>query len=257
MKYYIINLPFEDWQIIFRNNNKFTYVKSIDLINENENYKIIPMYYNNFIECEKEKLLFYTDEKIIMIMENKVLFAQFMMENFENYIPKNIYYNFNNKIMYKANNLTTLMIKKNIFGSGGTNIEIINTNDFQKYESKMNILISEYVTHNLLFAGHFLIINGILIEKIYFYVNTENGKLYKGRLCNYKVIKNITLDDSIFMNIFNKLKYSGFACIDFTIVNNKIVIFEINPRIGGSLVFNIFYFNLFMSKLIKHQSLSK
>ena len=56
-------------------------------------------------------------------------------------------------------------------------------------------------------------------------------------------------DDIIFSCIFNDLNYSGFACADFTIHNNKIIIFEINPRPGGSLIHNEKYLNIFLDKL--------
>jgi predicted ATP-grasp superfamily ATP-dependent carboligase len=52
--------------------------------------------------------------------------------------------------------------------------------------------------------------------------------------------------------IFDNLKYSGFACIDFTIKNSNIIIFEINPRPGGSLIYNKKYFDKFIDTIILH-----
>lgn len=52
--------------------------------------------------------------------------------------------------------------------------------------------------------------------------------------------------------IFDNLKYSGFACIDFTIKNENIIIFEINPRPGGSLIYNKKYFDKFIDTIISH-----
>lgn len=46
------------------------------------------------------------------------------------------------------------------------------------------------------------------------------------------------LDDQhfeVFRKIFELTKFSGPACINFKIVEGKPVIFEINPRFGGSL----------------------
>jgi predicted ATP-grasp superfamily ATP-dependent carboligase len=43
-------------------------------------------------------------------------------------------------------------------------------------------------------------------------------------------------DDVDFGAIFRALKYTGFACVDFKIKDGQPKIFEINPRLGGSLV---------------------
>ena len=51
--------------------------------------------------------------------------------------------------------------------------------------------------------------------------------------------------------IFKDLNYSGFAVCDFIIVNDRIVIFEINPRPGGSLIHNEKYLNIFLDKLLE------
>jgi predicted ATP-grasp superfamily ATP-dependent carboligase len=80
--------------------------------------------------------------------------------------------------------------------------------------------------------------NGKIIDKVYFY-NTNNDKnlIKKGKIIDYQITEELS-DDLIFNLIFDNLKYSGFACIDFTIKNNNIFIFEINPRPGGSLIYS-------------------
>lgn len=72
-----------------------------------------------------------------------------------------------------------------------------------------------------------------------------------GAIVNYEVLNNIDVDDDIYDTLFSNLKFSGFACSDLIIVNGKIIIFEINPRIGGSLIANKTYFNIFLDKLSK------
>lgn len=64
----------------------------------------------------------------------------------------------------------------------------------------------------------------------------------------YQIKQNMQ-NDNIFNKIFKKLDYSGFACANFIINSNKILIFEINPRIGGSLIHNKEYFMKFLNKL--------
>jgi predicted ATP-grasp superfamily ATP-dependent carboligase len=100
-----------------------------------------------------------------------------------------------------------------------------------------------------------LILNGKIIDKVYFYnTNDDKNLIKKGKITNYQVTEKLLneLDDSIFDMIFDNLKYSGFACIDFTIKNENIIIFEINPRPGGSLIYNKKYFDKFIDTIISH-----
>ncbi len=81
---------------------------------------------------------------------------------------------------------------------------------------------------------------------LYFYTNNNNC-IKRGAIKNYKIINNLdNVNDSIFDNIFKKLNYNGFATADFTISDNIIKIFEINPRPGGSLVLNKDVFKSFI-----------
>jgi hypothetical protein len=43
----------------------------------------------------------------------------------------------------------------------------------------------------------------------------------------------------LFSEILARLEFEGTACFDYKIVNGKPVIFEINPRFGGSLCSDI------------------
>jgi carbamoylphosphate synthase large subunit len=256
MKYYIIGIPFPDWKIHFKHNSNITYIDHINLIDSSHNYKIIPICPNDFVRYDEDKLMFFTDANFVVKLNNKGLFAEFMMENFKDYIPETIYYNVNDKQKYKSSLTTPFMIYKPVVGYGGQKVKIIEESDYikdeGKYESTFNIVISEYVQHSTSWVGHFVVMSGILIDKIYFYSEIEINEIYKGPLHNYNVVEKLLCDDSIFMRILIKLNYSGFASIDFTITNGKICIFEINPRIGASLVFNIRYFNRFFSSLIKY-----
>ena len=255
MKYYIVSSPFSDWKIILKNNYNFIYKESIDLIDLLHNDKIIPICPNDFVRYDSNKLLFFTNPHDIVILNNKGLFAEFMMRYYLDYIPLTIYYNVNNTNIYNSKFVKPVMILKSTAGAGGRNVKIIKDSDFpenlEMCKSIKNFVVSEFIEHNIIYAGHFLSISGTIIDKIYFYTTNANKKIYRGRLKNYKVSNDLSCDDSIFAQIFSKLNYSGFACADFTIHNNKVCIFEINPRIGGSLVFNIIYFNKFLKKLIQ------
>ncbi len=152
-------------------------------------------------------------------------------------------------------------------GFAGANIQIINNIDYNNLPK--NSIITKYIEHaglfqsdfvykiahvldDIYYTGHFLILNGKIIDKVYFYnTNDDKNLIKKGKIIDYNITEELS-NDSIFYMIFNNLKYSGFACIDFTIKNDNIIIFEINPRPGGSLIYNKKYFDKFIDTIISH-----
>jgi predicted ATP-grasp superfamily ATP-dependent carboligase len=80
-------------------------------------------------------------------------------------------------------------------------------------------------------------------------INNNKNLIKKGGITNYTVLDDINYNT--FENIFNHLQYTGFASSDFIIKDNKIIIFEINPRLGGSLVHNKLFINKFINILVK------
>jgi predicted ATP-grasp superfamily ATP-dependent carboligase len=245
--YCIINSPFPDWKNILLKNNKITYFDNITKI-DISNYKIIAISIENYkLYNNLENNIFNNDLNNIEILNNKSLFGNYMKEKFIEYIPTIYYYNYND-ITYINKPLENilLIIKPNI-GYGSCGIKI-GYNIFDKFTK--NCIISKYIPHTIYYSGHFLVLNGIIIKKVYFYANKSNKQLViKGRIANYKIIDKLNIDDTIFDKIFIDLKYSGFACVDFIISNNNIIIFEINPRPGGSLIHNNEFFNIFIDKL--------
>ena len=171
-----------------------------------------------------------------------------MIKYFYKYIPKTYYYNFDNETYINdsfINNKNEKLIQKDNYGNSANNIKII-------YDIELNFknhIIQKYIEHKEYYVGHFLVLNGIILNKIYFYSNNKNENgILKGAIQNYQIKNNIK-GDNIFNKIFKKLDFSGFACADFIINNNNILIFEINPRIGGSLIHDKEYFIKFLNKL--------
>jgi hypothetical protein len=248
-KYCIINSSFPDWKNILQNNNKFTYFDNITNIDISD-YKMIVIsiedykLYNNL-----ENNIFNNDIHNIEILNNKSLFGNYMKEKFPEFIPTIYYYNYNDITYINKPLENILLICKPNIGCASYGIKI-GYNIFDNLYK--NCIISKYIPHTIYYSGHFLVLNGIIIKKVYFYANKPNKKLIiRGRITNYEVTDKLNIDDTIFDKIFLDLKYSGFACADFTILNNNIIVFEINPRPGGSLIYNNKYFNFFIDILIE------
>jgi len=245
---------FLDWKHSLFKLNYIGYIKYID----NDTYiskyiknhiKLLPLDINSYTKYNNyENNIFKNNLDNIDILENKSKFCKYMIKNFNNYIPKTYYYNFNDETYIVdnfINNKNEKLIKKENYGNSANNIKIV----YNIEPNLKNHIIQKYIEHKEYYVGHFLVLNGMILNKIYFYSTNKNENgILKGAIQNYQIKKNI-LNDTIFNKIFKNLNYSGFACVDFIINSNKIIIFEINPRIGGSLIHNKDYFIKFLNKL--------
>ena len=116
--------------------------------------------------------------------------------------------------------------------------------------TKKDIIVSQYISHIEYYTGHIIVINSQIVKQIYFKATTNDSQyIQKGRIENYQILTEDQLNCSttIFNNIFKKLNYTVFASIDFIIHDSQILIFEINPRVGGSLIYNVELCNEFLN----------
>lgn len=254
-RFLIINAEFRDWIKFFKNNNKIKYIdkeidKEIDNLICNDNSFIMPITvknykrYNNYPNC-----IFKNNLNNIDILDNKSMFAEYMLKNFPENISEVYFYNYNDMTYINNPNDKIKMISKLNLASAGTGTQLIYDFNELKIKDIKNKIITKYTDHEKEYSGHLLIINGKIIKKIYFVMKCKINAITCGQITNYDILEKISYD-VIFDKIFEDLQYSGFANIDFTIIDNKIIIFEINPRIGGSLVYNDKYFNIFLDTLI-------
>lgn len=252
IKFIISDLPFNDWTIVLCRNNNIIHVDKDELKKyEFDKYLILPISVSNYNDFKiYSNSVFKNNAENIDILENKSKFAKYMMNNYIENIPETIYYNFDNEAYINKNfinkiNIDKLIQKRNI-SAGGCHINIV----YNIAKDLKNYVISKYIEHIRYYVGHFLILNGKIIKKIYFYSEDplKNG-IKCGQIKNYIITSELHIDDSIYDKIFYDLSYSGFACADFIIDNNKIIIFEINPRPGGSLIYNSKCFQDFLIAL--------
>jgi predicted ATP-grasp superfamily ATP-dependent carboligase len=213
-----------------------------DISDNKGNYKIIPITINDIISYHKHEYYIFSKNDHINIRRanNKSVFTEYMIQNYPENYPKCYYYNNETNIYTDAllNNNMKKIIKPNI-GFGGTNCKIIY--DIPPLLNN-KVVITKYHEHNIYYVGHFLVKEGIIIKHIYFQSEEFNDPDYikKGSIIKYNTLSNNKLQKlchkNIFIDIFRNMNYSGFACSDFIIEQGKIIIFEINPRIGGSLI---------------------
>ena len=260
-KFCIIDSPFPDWNVLIRQNNKIKFFTLHEIVKypkiklETYKYKIISISINNYNSFNNLKNnIFNNNLNNIDLLDNKSKFSEYMINNYKINYAETYYYNYDDKLFInKSDAVENKFIVKPNKGYAAINILIINNIDYNNLPK--NSIITKYIEHDIYYVGHFLILNGKVIDKVYFYnTNDDKNLIKKGKITDYKVTENLLSNDSIFDMIFDNLKYSGFACIDFTIKNDNIIIFEINPRPGGSLIYNKKYFDKFIDTIILNYS---
>jgi predicted ATP-grasp superfamily ATP-dependent carboligase len=242
-KLIIVTILFPDWEESLKN-NKHILIRKGQIHGKN----ILPICQSDYFY---KNSIFKNTKETIELLDNKSKFGKYMLQHFPESVPTIYYYQFLDETYVRPSESKKLIQKPNT-GCGGSGITIVDHIDI----SLKNHIISKYIEHKTYYAGHFLVNQGTIYEKIYFCSSHpyDNG-IKTGRIINYTVLPELLLDDSIFNKLFANLSYSGFADCDFTIVNDKIIIFEINPRPGGSLVHNKVYFNKFIDSVIKLKEL--
>jgi len=192
-------------------------------------------------------MIFNMEIKNVEMLNNKCLFAQFMIKHYPKYIPLTIsiltdgidYLDKQYLDQRDRESVMKKMIKKRAIGCAGIGTNVIN--EFDKGAREKDHVISLYVEHTEYYTGHFLVHRGEILRYVIFMAKTPpiNDFIKKGPIWPYTILDSI--DIHIFERIFKRTNYSGFACSDFIISDNRIIIFEINPRPGGSLIANEHY----------------
>jgi carbamoylphosphate synthase large subunit len=203
-------------------NKNITYILPLS----NKDYSLIKNYSPNL---NKNIKILYPTEEIFELLDNKNLFTEFMLKNYNDYIP-DVYYL--NNTQYK--DITYPVIYKPTYSINGKDMTIIhNHSDFLKLKN-YNI-IQKFIEDEYEYGAYMLCIDGIVINWKIIRSKFKKYNIKKGNFPqNYENIDNF--DVSIFKNIICKINYSGGLCINFKFDENtkKINIFEINPRFGGS-----------------------
>ena len=210
--------------------------KDMELLSKDNNLNKLKDYYDYVLA---------TNYDTVKLLDNHQLFSQFMMDhNMSNLIPK-VYDLKNDNISYPC------ILKLNVGGYGGNKTYVINnkTELEQKMGDTTNWIIKELICEKTEYTAHILAIDGIVIHIItYGTVYVFDNYIKRGSA-------NIHIRDidhsEYFVDIFRLLNYTGFACINYKIIDSIPKIFEINPRLGGSLVAETEDFEIMLNKLVE------
>lgn len=187
-----------------------------------------------------KKIICNDNENTINLLDDKYIFYNYMTKNnYIDYIPQNYITKYNGNIN-NIKNIEFPCIYKltKIYGSISSFV-LKDSNDISRIkDSNDNYIIQEYIEYPGEYGGHFYVLNGKIIYYAYYYFSNDTKNYIRhGKMITYtKINDNICLD--IFSKIFCGLNYTGFACIDFKLINGIPKIFEINPRFGGTIMSN-------------------
>lgn len=126
------------------------------------------------------------------------------------------------------------------FGGQGSSVHLdprspVNLSRFKPGES---FVVQRFVPGPIEFGGHFYLESGDIKRCVYYEGRRDAAQhIQRGRLAPNAYTKHATIPQhDAFADLFARLDYTGFACVDFKVEDGVPKIFEINPRLGGTLV---------------------
>ena len=192
---------------------------------------IIPSSIKDINFCNKLKLnRFCPTDEVADLLNNKQKFYDWMNKNnFGDYIPK----------LFTYPTLQYPCVCKDIIGSGGINCRVVRSNKHRI--NPINKIFQEFIDSTEESAIHLFAVQGVIYFITMFSAHVNPYNITHGAITNYTIKEIPKTTFEIVTAIICKLKYTGFACIDLRLIGTDHhfpKIFEINPRIGGSLVKN-------------------
>jgi len=186
------------------------------------------------------KNMYGNSNDAIDVFDNKKLFALYSKKmELTDFVP-HLY----EKYMDEYNKNYNKVIVKNPNGAFGDGIQIKTLKEINQ-QILNDFVVQEYIYSNIEYAGHLVVKKGNIINaKIYEKtVNVkENSEYFLNKSYTYIIPKKVTIDNkhiNALQNFLLPLKYTGFCCIDFKIKNDKVKVFEINTRLGSTLITNL------------------
>lgn len=204
-------------------NHEIRNCNTIEEIKDTFNAIVIPLLEKHIIELHTYNIKNVFDyDNTILFMNKKLFFEYTLNNNLEEYIPKTNCKNDNN-----------YYIVKELSNNGGKKIYF--TNKIKDICLNMYV-IQEYIFTEYEYTIHLVCKDGKIVTSIT-YIFERKNKIRTFR--ENKNISKISIEDK-YLKIFEMFlipcKYSGICNIDFIIVDKTIKIFEINPRLGGTLM---------------------
>ena len=201
---------------------------------EGKNYKnyIFPLTEHPMIELEKHNIkAIMPNLSIIYCFSNKDSFDKYIISNnLQSFIPKRYYFN-----DYSEN----IVIVKPNCGGNSEGMYLSKVKDLDSSIFKTHV-VQEYIKSEVEYTGNLVVDNGKIIYSFAYYRDYGDRNYIKHDNEDQTVQITTGISPNFEKQIESMLlpvKYSGPCNVDFKIVDDRVVVFEINPRFGGSLFF--------------------
>lgn len=219
---------------------------------------IIPLMESHLYEMPANFTSLTSQPELVSLMADKLLLTENLIANgFTRYVPKTW--------TNPADSVFPCILKRRDL-NGGQGIRVLRSvRDVQESLTELELqgmqyLFQELVSANEEYVCHLVVSKGEILFSNYFQYVMPSPELVRrrggqisfsniGSILDYKV-------SSVFENIMKHLDYSGPCNIDFKLINGIPQIFEINPRLGGSLMVpeNLSTLTQILRIIIRHAS---
>lgn len=171
---------------------------------------------------------------MIITFHNKATFHQYIIDNkLEDLVP----------IQYTVNDINFPAIIKPIYGTSGEHVHYLksvddlNRDDIVQLINDHQYVIQEFIESEYFYTAHLLFDKGnLMMGLIYGSNKTDTTQILKGAIKNYTTRAIIDYEKEQFEKMIKPSEYCGMCNVDFAYdSHNKIKVFEVNPRVGGSL----------------------
>lgn len=196
---------------------------------------LIPLSVEDNLNHPKGCFTLVSSKETLNTFNNKRLFYNFLTVNgLEEYFPKTI------DVTSSTPKFPFIMKRLDLYGGVG----VVLIWDQQRYEWALNTprfngqsyVVQEYVEGDIEYVTQVMCKNGdILWNATFESAVPQDGKVTMGAFKDPKLV-NMDLEViEVFRKVFKLANYSGPANVNFKIRNGKPVIFESNPRFGGTM----------------------
>lgn len=223
----------------------FSYAKFSRLWSIRKYDMVIPLYerdihiLNKRFKNRRHKFLVAAND-VVDFCNDKFRFNEFLIEKgFGNNIPR----------ILQENHGFPYILKKN-FDDWGSNSYIIDSEEKEKSFSDLlndsRYFKQEYISGVDEHTTHFIFTDNKLQYFQTFKFTFQNANFVKGKTSppfkTSVIIPVETVHAEIFEKILQEINYHGVGCFDYKIQDGVAKIFELNPRVGGSLPLDLINF---------------
>lgn len=201
------------------------------------------IYFTNYIlplnECHIQELhnnnikAMMASREIVQLFSDKIWFS--------NYIEQNNLQSFAPKVYKSIEHNDNLVIVKPRWGGDSCGIYLAKIKDLSDSVFN-NCVVQEYIDSPVEFAGYFVAQYGKVIRPSFAYTRIyPPGPYIKGQ--NDTSSQTRINIDSFYIDVIDEFikpsGYTGTFCVDFKLNSEgRLMVLEINPRLGGSLTFD-------------------